>query len=748
MTPQGLVAEGPDIAAILQRSARTGARPDSRLTVSEWADKNRMLTTRSSPEPGPWRTSRTPYLRAVMDALSPGDPAEIVVLMSGSQVGKTETGNNWIGYSIHMAPGPMMAVQPTTDMAKRNSKQRIAPLIEDCPALRGRVKEARSRDSGNTVLAKEFPGGILVMVGANSAKGLRSMPARYLFLDEVDTYPGDVDGEGEPCDLAIARTTNFPRRKIFITSTPVISGRSRIERYFGQSDQNHFFLPCPYCHEMQTLKPENFRYPKQNPKEAYFICEFCNEHIQNHQKNWMLPRGEWRSQATTETDGLIRGFYLPSFYAPVGWLSWAQIAKKHLQAENDPEKLQVYHNLILGLPWADQGEVPDEARLYERRESYPIGHVPEGGLVLTAGVDVQLKRLEVEVVAWGRNRASWSVDYRVLEGDTTQEPVWKLFEQMLDEDFPTFYGQPLRIRKAAVDSGFNTLAVYAFVRNMSPLRVIAVKGDNHTSSLVGFPSMIEIGPQGRRIKAGVRLWPVNVSIGKEQLYRWLRTNVPDLEKGEAWPVGFCHFPMYSREYFEQICCRATGHPQRERAAPHGVGEAPRPQRGAGRPDLRHGRRVEPAAGGLDAGTLGRGPALAYARQTQRPAHARRGQTQTGRDRDSKLHIVRIQRTLHRGLNEQTQAQTRRRVPRTTGAAAHDRPVRAAGRHSGPLHPTPDGRGTVGYRDTYDRAGGIHPGQRRRRGAPDRRAETPMRQGQRHAHADAPPDQLRHDVLNP
>jgi phage terminase large subunit GpA-like protein len=551
MTPQ-LEMNAPDVGAIIERAARNGARPEGKRTVSEWADEFRMLTTRSSPEPGRWRTSRTPYLKQVMDCLSPSDAAEIVVLMSGSQVGKTEAGNNWIGYSIHLAPGPMMAVQPTTELAQRNSKQRIAPLIEDCPALRSRVKESRSRDSGNTVLAKEFPGGILVMVGANSAKGLRSMPARYLFLDEVDTYPGDVDGEGEPCDLAIARTSNFPRRKIFITSTPVVSGRSRIERYFNQSDQNHFFVPCPLCGEMQTLRPEFFHYSKLDPSDAHFVCEFCEGRIENHHKNWMLPRGEWRPQAETP-QRRIRGFYLPTFYAPVGWISWEQIARKHLEAETDPAKMQVYHNLILGIPWADVGEVPNAARLYERREIYPIGIVPLGGLVLTAGVDVQLRRLEVEIVAWGRNRESWSVDYRVIEGDTSQEPVWGQLEQLLDEDFPSEYGQPMRIQKAAVDSGFNTLAVYNFVRLMNPIRVMAVKGDNHAASLVGHPSLIEIGPHGQRLKAGIRLWPLNVGIGKEQFYRWLRTDMPDLDSGEPWPVGFCHFPQYSREFFEQLC---------------------------------------------------------------------------------------------------------------------------------------------------------------------------------------------------
>ena len=537
--------------AIVQAAFAGGLRPDPNLKVSEWADRYRVLTTRSSPEPGPWRTSRTPYLREIMDALSPSSRCETVVFMKGVQLGATECGNNWCGFNIHLAPGPMMAVQPTTEMAKRNSKQRIAPLIEDSNVLRELVKEARSRDSGNTVLAKEFPGGILVMVGANSAKGLRSMSARYLFLDEVDGYPGDVEGEGEPCDLAIARTTNYARRKIFITSTPVLSGRSRIERFYEQSDQCQYWLPCPFCIHMQTLRFENLRWPKKDPSAAHYVCENCGRSIPNHAKNWMLPRGEWRAGAVT--DGKIRGFHLSSLYSPVGWLSWGQIAEKHEKAGTDREKLQVFQNTILGLPWADEGEVPDVDRLYERREAYPIGIVPRGGLMLTAGVDVQLKRVEVEVVAWGRDKQSWSVDYRVIEGDTNQPEVWTKVEALLDEDFPTAYGQPTRIARMAVDTGFNTLTVYDFIRKMSPARVMGIKGDSRVSALVGTPSLIEVGPQGRKLKFGVRLWPLNVSIAKEELYRWLRTSVPDIQKGETWPVGFCHLPQYSKEYFEQLC---------------------------------------------------------------------------------------------------------------------------------------------------------------------------------------------------
>lgn len=530
---------------------RAAIKPDRELKVSDWADEYRILSTRSSPEPGKWRTDRTPYLREVMDALSPSSPWEIVVLMAGSQIGKTEAGNNWIGFNIHTAPGPMLAVQPTVEMAKRNSKQRIGPLIEDCPVLKPLVMNSKDhRGGGNNLLAKEFPGGILVMTGANSSKGLRSMAARYLFLDEVDGYPGDVEGEGDPCDLAITRTVNFPRRKIFVTSTPVVSGRSRIERFYEQSDQCQYWVPCPRCGGRQTLRFEALHWPKGKPERVVYPCEHCGWEIRDSAKKSMLEHGEWRPSA--RGDGITRGFHLSSLYSPAGWLSWAQIAAKHDKARDDREKMQVFFNTILGRPWVEIGETPDHERLYERRESYAIGKVPLGGLLLTAGVDVQLKRIEVEIVAWGRRKQSWSVDYRVFEGDTQQPEIWRKVGELLDEDFETDYGNPMRITKLAVDSGFNTTAVYDFVHKMQASRVMAIKGNSHTAALIGAPSPIEVGPQGKRIKYGIRLWPLNSSIAKEELYRWLRSPMPNLEAGEEWPVGYCHFPQYGMEYFEQL----------------------------------------------------------------------------------------------------------------------------------------------------------------------------------------------------
>ena len=227
---------------------RSAVRPDPVITVSEWADRYRILSTRLAAEAGPYRTSRTSYLKEIMDALSPGHPARRVVFMKAAQVGATEAGNNWLGYIIHWAPAPVMAVWPTVDTAKKVSQQRIGPLIEDSPELAKLVAPAKQKDSGNTVLAKSFPGGILVMTGANSAVGLRSMPARYLFLDEVDAYSGDVDGEGDPISLAANRTTSFGRSaKTFLISTPLIHGSSRIEREYEMTDQRRFHVPCPHA---------------------------------------------------------------------------------------------------------------------------------------------------------------------------------------------------------------------------------------------------------------------------------------------------------------------------------------------------------------------------------------------------------------------------------------------------------------------------------------------------------------------
>ncbi len=531
--------------------AALALRPDTRLTVSEWSDAHRFLSQTASGEPGPWRTERTPYLKEIMDCLSPSSPVERVVFMKGAQIGGTEAGNNWIGYVIHHVPGPMLAVQPTVEMAKRWSKQRIASLIDSTPVLRERIKEARSRDSGNTVQSKEFPGGILVMTGANSAVGLRSMPVRYLFLDEVDAYDFDVDGEGDPVGLATQRTITFANRKIFLVSTPTIQGFSRIEIEYEKSDKRRFWVPCPECGEYQVLIEARLQWEKGKPETALYYCAHCGGGIQSHKKRWMNGQGEWRAEEPGA--GKAAGFHLSGLYSP--WLTWQQIAERKIAARDDAA-MKVYVNTIEARTWTESGEAPEWQRLYDRREDYRPCTVPAEGLFLTAGVDVQDNRLELEIVAWGRERESWSVDYRVLQGRPSDKDVWNALDAVLEESFTHDSGARLSIVKIAIDTGGHyTSQVYDWVRGKQGDRVLAIKGVHGLGAAIGLPSPADVTTQGKRKRRGLLIWPVGSSFCKSELYGWLRKDRPTdemIEQGERFPLGFCHFPKYPEEYFKQL----------------------------------------------------------------------------------------------------------------------------------------------------------------------------------------------------
>jgi len=541
-----------DSYALIWETARGAIRPDPLLTVSEWADKHRFLSQRASAEPGAWRTERTPYLREIMDCLSATSPVEKTVFMKGAQVGGTEAGNNWLGYVIDNCPGPMLMVQPTVEMAKRNSKTRIAPLIEESPSLCEKVRDPRSRDSGNSLLAKEFPGGVVVMAGANSAAGLRSMPVRFLFLDEPDAYPGDVDGEGDPCALAEARTRTFSRRKVFYVSTPTLAGRSRIEREFMDGDMRFFEVPCPLCGTYQQLVWPQMKWEEGQPETVRYECCHCGEQFEEHHKNKILTQGRWVPQ---NPEGKWRSYHISSLYSPLGWWSWAQCVESSIQAKKSDEAMRVFQNTVLGLTYADTGEAPDWELLYHRREEYVIGQVPDEVVFLTAGVDVQKDRIELEVVGWGRNLESWSIDYQIIPGDTAGDEVWELLSRAIRNEYPRGNGLSVPIRMTAVDTGYRTQEVYRWVKGQSALRVMAVKGREQQATIISQPSTVEVTVRGKRLRGGVKVWPVGVSVAKSELYGWLRRKLPT-NLGDGLPFGWCHFPQHGEEYFRQLTAEA------------------------------------------------------------------------------------------------------------------------------------------------------------------------------------------------
>ena len=549
-----------DGAAVVDAAASRALQPEPVLTVSQWADRFRYLSQAASSEAGLWRTSRVPYMAEIMDALSARSPVQQVSFQKGAQIGGTEALLNWIGYIVDYAPGPALVVQPTKEMAADFSRQRLDPLF-DSPRLREKIAAPRSRDATNTERMKTFDGGVLRLVGANAPAPLRSMPVRFLMLDELDGYPGQVGGEGDPAYLAEQRTRNFPRSKTARVSTPTIDGRSRIQTAFRSGDQSYYYVPCPDCGHMQRIVWSNIVYEKDEhgdlvPGSVFLRCEdeSCAILIREHHKTWMLQHGEWRAERP-DRSGRHRSFHLSALYSPLGWYSWEVAAEEWIAAQDDTEKLRGFVNTVFGEAYREKGEAPPWETLYLRRETYPIGTVPQGGLLLTAGADVQANRIEVEVVAWGPGKESWSIGYYVFPGDTGaigNEP-WRELGKLLTKRWPMAgLDAEVGLSKLAVDCGYARQIVYQWVYGHSNQLVLAVQGRSGMRPIISTPKAQQVTKSGKVHRRGIQLWTVGADAAKTELYGWLRQEPPLHPDRDGWPSGWCHHPEYEEEYFRQL----------------------------------------------------------------------------------------------------------------------------------------------------------------------------------------------------
>ncbi len=507
-------------------------RPPPKLTVSSWADSFRRLSPEASAEPGQWLTSRAEYQRGILDAFN--DPAiDTVVVMTSAQVGKTEILNNVVGFFVAQDPAPILVVQPTLDMAQTWSKDRLAPMLRDTPVLQGLVKDPRARDSGNTTLHKIFPGGHITACGANSPSSLASRPIRIVLCDEVDRYPISAGSEGDPVSLAKKRAATFWNRKLGLFSTPTNKGHSRIEKAFDESDQREFFVCCPHCNTAQTLKWAQVRWDEGKPETAHYVCEDCGAVWTDADRIRAIRAGTWIAK---EPGKRIAGFRLSGLYSP--WTPLESAVIDFLEAKKQPATLRVFVNTFLGETWEEQGESLDDYQVAERREEFGET-LDKSILILTAGVDVQDDRLEVEIVGWGKDEESWSVDYRTIYGDPSSPAVWQDLDVALGQEFEREDGKILIVRSACIDSGgHHTNSVYNYVRPREGKRIFAIKGvGGEGKPIVGRPSTNNIGK--------IRLFPVGVDTAKELLYSRLKIT----EAG----AGYCHFPTSrSDEYFRQL----------------------------------------------------------------------------------------------------------------------------------------------------------------------------------------------------
>lgn len=472
-----------------------------------------------------------------MDAVS--DPSvETVVVMKSAQVGGTEIINNIVGYYVDQDPSPILVVQPTLDIAKAWSKDRLAPMLRDTPSLRGKVKDVRTRDSGNNILHKSFAGGHITVAGANSPASLASRPVRIVLNDEVDRYPPSAGTEGDPVNLSAKRATTFWNRKKILVSTPTIKDASVIEAAYLSSDQRKYYVPCPHCGTFFTLKWAQVIWTPRPPEEALYYCEekACGKAITHVDKLRMVREGHWRAEAPFNG---IAGFFINELYSP--WVTFAQMAATLVEAKKDPRKLklQTFVNTSLAETWDQQGgDRLSDNEIYNRREEYGP-KIPEGAAVITAGVDVQDDRIEVEVTAWGKGEESWSIEFKAFQGSPARPEVWADLDAFLQKEYRHESGIPLRIVSACIDSGgHHTKQVYSFCKKRFHRRIYASKGSNQPAQpLVGRPTTKNIG--------NVKLFPVGTDTAKSLIYARLKI--------EEFGPGFMHFPKtYDEEYFKQL----------------------------------------------------------------------------------------------------------------------------------------------------------------------------------------------------
>ncbi len=540
--------------------AIAGIRPPEQLTVSQWADKKRKLSQESSAEVGQWRTSRTPYLKDIMDAFN--DPVlRHIAVVASSQVGKSECINNMIGYIIDQDPGSILFIQPTTIDAKDYSKLRIAPMIRDTKCLKNKVADPKSRESANTILQKSYPGGILTMCGSTEAHALCSKPIRYIFGDERDRWAVSAGNEGDPWELATARQITFYNAKSVEVSTPTVKGASAIERAYGDGTMERWKTRCPHCEEYSEITFENIRFEYETTEvgndkvyditEIHYVCPCCGvvsseREIKAQPSKWVAENPEAYKQHQT------RSFWLSSWVSP--WASWKSTILQYLKAIGNSKKMQVVYNTRFGLLWEDRGDLEDEESVMARREDYGTNEdgspveLPEGVLYLTCGVDTQDDRLEYEVVGYGHFDESWGIKKGIIMGRPDTDEVWQRLDDIIDHVYRFKSGIGLRVSTTFVDEGGHfTQDVRMRCRERLAKKVFAIKGrGGQDIPFTSPPKKQKIVVNGRALGM-CWVYEIGVDAGKQLIMDNLRVQSPGSK--------YCHFPRrddYGPTYFKGL----------------------------------------------------------------------------------------------------------------------------------------------------------------------------------------------------
>lgn len=549
----------------LAKAIADAVKPDEKVWVDEWAEANRVLPP-DTPEPGPYRNTRTPYLIDVQRTMSPGSPFREGWFQGPHQIGKSVTGENLIGSWICTAAGSILVVFPTLDDAKQWELARFEPMRANTRQLRRRIRSADQKGADNTKLRKKYPGGVMRLVGAGRVGALKASTIRYVKFEEPDEYASDLDGQGSPIASAMNRTSNFGRKaKIYGDGTPTVEGRSAINRQCMRGDQRRWHLHCPDCGQAQPLDWQQLRWVDGDPQSAQAACTACG--VLNSEQAWKsgnyAPRtpgmtedqaaaaglAHWRATAVGEP-GVASWLFTGGLSAPIGWRPWPMLAEKWISVQGDDEELKNFINNYRGECYADKVRTEIGAKeLQKRAEQYDVMTCPLGGLVCTAGVDTQDNRLAITIRAWGRGEESWGVWHSEIFGDTSSPETWAKLRDLLDSPIKHASGQVMRIDAAAVDAGGHRGEdVYAFCRDaqLRGRHWFAIRGAKQYDAVkLGKPRKVDFTWRGQPVPGGAEFRFVGTQAIKNLIDGRLKLGKPG--------GGYYHFPLgFEADYFAQL----------------------------------------------------------------------------------------------------------------------------------------------------------------------------------------------------
>ena len=490
------------------------------------------MSPEASAEPGKWTTARAEYQRGIMDAVA-SPSIHTVVIKTSSQIGKTEIILNIIGFHVDQDPAPILGLLPTLELAEAFSKDRLAPMVRDTPALRGKISDPRSRDSHNTLREKTFPGGHITLIGANSPAALSARPIRILLADEIDRYPPSAGTEGDPLSLARKRTTAFWNRKIVIAGTPTNKGTSKVEAEHDKSDKRVCLVPCGDCGHEQVLLWSGVRWPENRPDLAQYMCESCGSLWTDAERWRYVARCRW--QPTAESDG-VAGFALNEIYS--SWVALGDMARAFLTAKRHPETLKVFINTSLGEAWEQDAERLDPHALEGRGEAWT--KAPAWVLLITCGIDLQDDRVEITRIGWGVGEEAAVLEHLIVYGDPSADALWAELDAYLLERWESEDGRLIPVAAACLDTaGHYTQTAYAFCVPRFRRRVYAIKGAAGAGRTV-WPKRAS-----RNNKARVHLFIVGVDAAKDMVLARLKVTAPG--------PGYVHFAAgLDAEYYAQL----------------------------------------------------------------------------------------------------------------------------------------------------------------------------------------------------